>query len=223
MVARILLYIILLLIIPAALYFLFTSDLFVTLPFSRQKIQEERQEQVYKTALTKEYLSTKEEISNLFEEAKKFKYKFTEGSGLVLVDIMRLLWPEEKDLRYGIRLTPMAKPTEWIFPNQTNTEAIIIHHTFAWRIAAVMEGDEESIKQEILGTDVSEVGSKIGDRGQAIYLRAELERIMGSKTVEEIIPDAGKQQLKQQLLEKLRAVFGDKKVKSVYIDTLIFQ
>ena len=131
MIARILLYIILLLIIPAALYFLFTSALFVTLPFSRQKIQEERQEQVYKTALTKEYLSTKEEISNLFEEAKKFKYKFTEGSGLVLVDIMRLLWPEEKDLRYGIRLTPMAKPTEWIFPNQTNTEAIIIHHTFA--------------------------------------------------------------------------------------------
>ena len=55
MVARILLYIILLLIIPAALYFLFTSALFVTLPFSRQKIQEERQEQVYKTALTKEY------------------------------------------------------------------------------------------------------------------------------------------------------------------------
>ena len=86
-----------------------------------------------------------------------------------------------------------------------------------------MEGDEESIKQEILGTDVSELGSKIGDRGQAIYLRTELERIMGSKTVEEIIPDAGKQQLKQQLLERLRAVFGDKKVKSVYIDTLIFQ
>ena len=69
MVARILLYIILLLIIPAALYFLFTSALFVTLPFSRQKIQEERQEQVYKTALTKEYLSTKEDIANLFEEA----------------------------------------------------------------------------------------------------------------------------------------------------------
>ena len=223
MVARILLYIILLLIIPAALYFLFTSALFVTLPFSRQKIQEERQERIYETALTQKYLSTKEEVSDPFEEAKKFKYKFTEGSGLVLVDIMRLLWPEEKDLRYGIRLTPMAKPTEWIFPNQTNTEAIIIHHTFAWRIAAVMEGDEESIKQEILGTDVSEVGSKIGDRGQAIYLRAELERIMGSKTVEEIIPDAGKQQLKKQLLEKLRAVFGDKKVKSVYIDTLIFQ
>ena len=161
MVARILLYIILLLIIPAALYFLFTSALFVTLPFSRQKIQEERQERIYETALTQKYLSTKEEVSDPFEEAKKFKYKFTEGSGLVLVDIMELLWPEEDDLRYGIRLTPMAKPTEWIFPNQTNTEAIIIHNTFAWRIAAVMEGDEESIKQEILGSDVSEVGSKI--------------------------------------------------------------
>ena len=223
MVARILLYIILLAIIPAALYFLFTSSFFVTLPFSRQKIQEERQERIYETALTQKYLSTKEEVSDPFEEAKKFKYKFAEGSGLVLVDIMELLWPEEGDLRYGIRLTPMAQPTEWIFPNQTNTEAVIIHHTFAWRIAAVMEGDEESIKQEILGTDASEVASKIGDRGQAIYLRTELERIMGSKTVEEIIPEMGKQQLKQQLLEKLRSVFGDQKVKSIYIDTLIFQ
>ena len=96
-------------------------------------------------------------------------------------------------------------------------ERIGLHHTFAWRIAAVMEGDEESIKQEILGTDTSEVASKIGDRGQAIYLRTELERIMGSKTVEEIIPEMGKQQLKQQLLEKLRSVFGDQKVKSIYI------
>ena len=223
MVARILLYIILLVIIPAALYVLFTFSFFVTLPFSRQKIQEERQEQIYETALTKKYLSTKEEVSAPFEEAKKFKYKFAEGSGLVLVDIMKLLWPEERDLRYGIRLTPMAQPTEWIFPNQTNTEAVIIHHTFAWRIAAVMEGDEESIKQEILGTDNSEAASNIGDRGQAIYLRTELERIMGSKTVEEIIPEMGKQQLKQQLLEKLRSVFGDQKVKSIYIDTLIFQ
>ena len=74
-----------------------------------------------------------------------------------------------------------------------------------------------------MGTDTSEVASKICDRGQAIYLRTELERIMGSKTVEEIIPEMGKQQLKKQLLEKLRAVFGDQKVKSIYIDTLIFQ
>ena len=59
MVARILLYIILLVIIPAALYVLFTFSFFVTLPFSRQKIQEERQERIYETALTQKYLSTK--------------------------------------------------------------------------------------------------------------------------------------------------------------------
>ncbi len=223
MIARVILYVLLLAIIPVAFYFVFNDPLFVTFPFSLQQIYEERQTQIYETAVTKENTNTKEEDIKLFEEAKKFKYKFENEAGLVLIDIMELLWSEEGDLRYGIRNTPMAAPTEWIFPDQENAETVVIHHTFVWRIAVVMKGEKETIKQEIFGAEDSESGSKIGSRGEAIYLRSALDRIMGSKTVEDIISIDGKHTLKHELLEELRKVLGNEKVRSVYIDTLMFQ
>ena len=119
----------------------------------------------------------------------------------------------------GAKVTAMQAPTKWLFPDQGETIFSPIHERFVWRAVAIMRGDKEQIEKENLGVDPE---NKLGTGGEAVKIRQAMERVISSRTVEDVIPAAGKQKLKEELRQELNRILNNK-VEAVYLDVLLFQ
>ena len=219
-VFRIILYLLLLALIPVVIYFVRPTALFASLPFSQQKISQRRQSDVYQQATDQTDTSKAKKNS----EPSTYNYGFPNPGvmkDLVLIDLMKI-W--EDGVRVGqqgagAKVTAMQAPTKWLFPGQEGTIFSPIHERFVWRAVAIMRGDKEQIEKENLGVDPE---NKLGTGGEAVKIRQAMERVISSRTVEDVIPAAGKQKLKEELRQELNRILNNK-VEAVYLDVLLFQ
>ena len=218
-VFRIILYLLLLALIPVVIYFVRPTALFASLPFSQQKISQRRQSDVYQQATEQTNAS---EIKQT--ELPTYNYGFPNPQvmeDLVLIDLMKV-WENEVRVGQqgaGAKVTAMQAPTKWLFPDQGGTIFSPIHERFVWRAVAIMRGDKEQIEKENLGVDPE---NKLGTGGEAVKIRQAMERVISSRTVEDVIPAAGKQKLKEELRQELNRILNNKVV-AVYLDLLLFQ
>ena len=218
-VFRIILYLLLLALIPVVIYFVRPTALFASLPFSQQKISQRHQSDVYQQATEQTNAS---EIKQT--ELPTYNYGFPNPQvmeDLVLIDLMKV-WENEVRVGQqgaGAKVTAMQAPTKWLFPDQGGTIFSPIHERFVWRAVAIMRGDKEQIEKENLGVDPE---NKLGTGGEAVKIRQAMERVISSRTVEDVIPAAGKQKLKEELRQELNRILNNK-VEAVYLDVLLFQ
>ena len=218
-VFRIILYLLLLALIPVVIYFVRPTALFASLPFSQQKISQRRQSDVYQQATEQTNASETKQT-----ELPTYNYGFPNPQvmeDLVLIDLMKV-WENEVRVGQqgaGAKVTAMQAPTKWLFPDQGETIFSPIHERFVWRAVAIMRGDKEQIEKENLGVDPE---NKLGTGGEAVKIRQAMERVISSRTVEDVIPAAGKQKLKEELRQELNRILNNK-VEAVYLDVLLFQ
>ena len=218
-VFRIILYLLLLALIPVVIYFVRPTALFASLPFSQQKISQRRQSDVYQQATEQTNASETKQT-----ELPTYNYGFPNPQvmeDLVLIDLMKV-WENEVRVGQqgaGAKVTAMQAPTKWLFPDQGGTIFSPIHERFVWRAVAIMRGDKEQIEKENLGVDPE---NKLGTGGEAVKIRQAMERVISSRTVEDVIPAAGKQKLKEELRQELNRILNNK-VEAVYLDVLLFQ
>ena len=216
---RIILYLLLLALIPVVIYFVQPTALFASLPFSQQKISQRRQSDVYQQATEQTNASETKQT-----ELPTYNYGFPNPQvmeDLVLIDLMQV-WENEVRVGQqgaGAKVTAMQAPTKWLFPDQGGTIFSPIHERFVWRAVAIMRGDKEQIEKENLGVDPE---NKLGTGGEAVKIRQAMERVISSRTVEDVIPAAGKQKLKEELRQELNRILNNK-VEAVYLDVLLFQ
>lgn len=216
---RIILYLLLLALIPVVIYFVRPTALFASLPFSQQKISQRRQSDVYQQATEQTNASETKQT-----ELPTYNYGFPNPQvmeDLVLIDLMKV-WENEVRVGQqgaGAKVTAMQAPTKWLFPDQGGTIFSPIHERFVWRAVAIMRGDKEQIEKENLGVDPE---NKLGTGGEAVKIRQAMERVISSRTVEDVIPAAGKQKLKEELRQELNRILNNK-VEAVYLDVLLFQ
>ena len=216
---RIILYLLLLALIPVVIYFVQPTALFASLPFSQQKISQRRQSDVYQQATEQTNASETKQT-----ELPTYNYGFPNPQvmeDLVLIDLMQV-WENEVRVGQqgaGAKVTAMQAPTKWLFPDQGETIFSPIHERFVWRAVAIMRGDKEQIEKENLGVDPE---NKLGTGGEAVKIRQAMERVISSRTVEDVIPAAGKQKLKEELRQELNRILNNK-VEAVYLDVLLFQ
>jgi len=216
---RIILYLLLLALIPVVIYFVQPTALFASLPFSQQKISQRRQSDVYQQATEQTNASETKQT-----ELPTYNYGFPNPQvmeDLVLIDLMKV-WENEVRVGQqgaGAKVTAMQAPTKWLFPDQGGTIFSPIHERFVWRAVAIMRGDKEQIEKENLGVDPE---NKLGTGGEAVKIRQAMERVISSRTVEDVIPAAGKQKLKEELRQELNRILNNK-VEAVYLDVLLFQ
>ena len=216
---RIILYLLLLALIPVVIYFVLPTALFASLPFSQQKISQRRQSDVYQQATEQTNASETKQT-----ELQTYNYGFPNPQvmeDLVLIDLMKV-WENEVRVGQqgaGAKVTAMQAPTKWLFPDQGGTIFSPIHERFVWRAVAIMRGDKEQIEKENLGVDPE---NKLGTGGEAVKIRQAMERVISSRTVEDVIPAAGKQKLKEELRQELNRILNNK-VEAVYLDVLLFQ
>ena len=216
---RIILYLLLLALIPVVIYFVQPTALFASLPFSQQKISQRRQSDVYQQATEQTNASETKQT-----ELPTYNYGFPNPQvmeDLVLIDLMKV-WENEVRVGQqgaGAKVTAMQAPTKWLFPDQGKTIFSPIHERFVWRAVAIMRGDKEQIEKENLGVDPE---NKLGTGGEAVKIRQAMERVISSRTVEDVIPAAGKQKLKEELRQELNRILNNK-VEAVYLDVLLFQ
>ena len=216
---RIILYLLLLALIPVVIYFVQPTALFASLPFSQQKISQRRQSDVYQQATEQTNASETKQT-----ELPTYNYGFPNPQvmeDLVLIDLMQV-WENEVRVGQqgaGAKVTAMQAPTKWLFPDQGETIFAPIHERFVWRAVAIMRGDKEQIEKENLGVDPE---NKLGTGGEAVKIRQAMERVISSRTVEDVIPAAGKQKLKEELRQELNRILNNK-VEAVYLDVLLFQ
>ena len=217
---RIILYLLLLALIPVVIYFVLPTALFASLPFSQQKISQRRQSDVYQQATEQTNASETKQNSEL----PTYNYGFPNPQvmeDLVLIDLMKV-WENEVRVGQqgaGAKVTAMQAPTKWLFPDQGGTIFSPIHERFVWRAVAIMRGDKEQIEKENLGVDPE---NPLGTGGEAVKIRQAMERVISSRTVEDVIPAAGKQKLKEELRQELNRILNNK-VEAVYLDVLLFQ
>ena len=216
---RIILYLLLLALIPVVIYFVQPTALFASLPFSQQKISQRRQSDVYQQATEQTNASETKQT-----ELPTYNYGFPNPQvmeDLVLIDLMKV-WENEVRVGQqgaGAKVTAMQAPTKWLFPGQEGTIFSPIHERFVWRAVAIMRGDKEQIEKENLGVDPE---NPLGTGGEAVKIRQAMERVISSRTVEDVIPAAGKQKLKEELRQELNRILNNK-VEAVYLDVLLFQ
>ena len=222
-VFRIILYLLLLALIPAVIYFVQPTALFASLPFSQEKISQRQQSDVYQQAT--EQIDTSKTKKN--SELPTYDYQFPNPQvieDLVLIDLMKV-W--EDGVRVGqqgagSKVTAMKAPTKWLSPSQEGAIFSPIHEYFVWRAVAIMRGNDrtqEQIEKEDLGVDPE---SNLGTGGEAVKIRQAMERVISSRTVEDVIPAVGKQKLKEELRQELNRILNNKVV-AVYLDLLLFQ
>jgi len=219
-VFRIILYLLLLALIPVVIYFVRSTALFASLPFSQQKISQRRQSDVYQQAT--EQIDASETKKN--SKLPTYNYGFPNPQvmkDLVLIDLMKV-W--EDGVRVGqqgagAKVTAMQAPTKWLFPSQEGAIFSPIHERFVWRAVAIMRGDKEQIEEEDLGVDPE---SNLGTGGEAVKIRQAMELVISAQTVEEVIPAIGKEKLKEELRQELNRILNNK-VEAVYLDLLLFQ
>ena len=216
---RIILYLLLLALIPVVIYLVQPTALFASLPFSQQKISQRRQSDVYQQATEQTNASETKQT-----ELPTYNYGFPNPQvmeDLVLIDLMKV-WENEVRVGQqgaGAKVTAMQAPTKWLFPGQEGTIFSPIHERFVWRAVAIMRGDKEQIEKENLGVDPE---NPLGTGGEAVKIRQAMERVISSRTVEDVIPAVGKQKLKEELRQELNRILNNK-VEAVYLDLLLFQ